>query len=200
MKAILRNPWLASGIGAALFVTTSFLLIATRGKKVAVAVHAESIPAPTTATTWDFRNPELDQIMSELKTQRESLLARENQLKELAARLQTERQEINQLTQTVYQVQLQFDQNVTRVLAEEVTNLKKLAKMYSAMTPEGAVAILKELDDTSIVKIAKFMKEAETGPILEILAKQGDAGAKRAATISERVRLSVSAPGTGKTL
>jgi flagellar motility protein MotE (MotC chaperone) len=188
MKSVLKNPWLASVIGAVLFAVTCYQFISKRAKE-----KAPVAPVITTAVAWDFRNPELDLIMAELKTQKESLAAREAQLKELAARLQNERQEINQLTQSVYQVQLEFDQNVTRVKAEEVINLKKLAKVYSAMTPEGAVAIFKELDDASIVKIAKFMKESETAPILELLAKQGEAEAKRTAAISERLRNSLPA-------
>jgi flagellar motility protein MotE (MotC chaperone) len=188
MKSILKNSWLASGVGALLFALTCYLFVSKPAKS-----KVEALPVMTTAAAWDFRNPELDLIMSELKAQKESLANRENQLKELALRLQTERQEINQLTQSVYQVQIQFDQNVARVKSEEVPNLKKLAKVYSAMTPEGAVAIFKELDDASIVKIAKFMKEPETAPILELLAKQGDAEAKRAAGISERIRNSLSA-------
>ena len=35
-------------------------------------------------------------------------------------------------------LQKEFDQNVLRVQEEETANLKKLAKVYSAMTPEGA--------------------------------------------------------------
>jgi flagellar motility protein MotE (MotC chaperone) len=188
MKSILKSPWLAGAVGAVLFALTCYLFVSKPAKS-----KVEALPVTKTAAAWDFRNPELDLIMAELKAQKESLANRENQLKELAVRLQTERQEINQLTQSVYQVQVQFDQNVARVKTEEVANLKKLAKVYSAMTPEGAVAIFKELDDTSIVKIAKFMKEPETAPILEMLAKQGDAEAKRAAGISERIRNSLSA-------
>jgi hypothetical protein len=40
------------------------------------------------------------------------------------------------------------------------------------------------------------MKENETAPILETLAKSGTDQAKRAALISERLRLSISRPST----
>ena len=93
------------------------------------------------------------------------------------------------ITQTVSRLQQDFDQQAVRVRETETVNLKKLAKIYSAMSPEGATTILKELPDDQVVKIFLFMKDIETAPILELLAKQGSSEAKRAASISERLRL-----------
>ena len=77
MKGILKNPWLASGIGAILFALTCVLLISKRGKSTATLARAEATPVATTAVSWDFRNPELELIMSELKKEKESLANRE---------------------------------------------------------------------------------------------------------------------------
>jgi flagellar motility protein MotE (MotC chaperone) len=71
--------------------------------------------------------------------------------------------------------------------------LKKLAKVYSGMTPDAAATVMTKLDDAVVVKIMLSMKESETGAILETMAKKGPAEAKRAADISEHVRLSVPA-------
>ncbi len=128
--------------------------------------------------------------MEELKNRKEALAEKEKDLNDLAARLQSERAELCQLTQTVERVQTEFDQNVTRVQQAEEVNLKKLAKMYAAMSPDGAAAIFKELDDKAIVKVMIFMKESESAPVLELMARQSEADAKRAAAISERLRLS----------
>ena len=131
-------------------------------------------------------------LISELKKEKETLAAKEKELKDLALRLQTERAELGQITQTVQQLQADFDQNITRVRDEEAANLKKLAKTYSAMTPDGAATIFKALEDPTVVKVMTFMKESETAPILEIMAKQSDAQAKRVAGLLERLRLAVS--------
>ena len=64
---------------------------------------------------------------------------REQRLNELATRLDTERGEISNATLSVQQLQADFDKNVLRVKDEETANLKKLAKVYSAMTPDGAL-------------------------------------------------------------
>ena len=125
-----------------------------------------------------------------MKIERKSVEQRGQQLDELAARLQNERVELAQVTQTVHQLQVDFDKSVLRVKDEEVGNLKKLAKVYAGMTPETAAAVLSEMDNESIVRILLYLKETETAAILEALAKKGEPEARRTAEISEQVRLS----------
>jgi len=127
-------------------------------------------------------------MLQELKKEKESLTKREADLKELETRLQAERAELTTITQRVQQLQMEFDQNVIRVKEEETPNLKKLARMYSNMSPEAVSVIFKELDDQVVVKILSFMKEAESAPLIENMAKEGDAQAKRAALLSESLR------------
>jgi hypothetical protein len=45
------------------------------------------------------------------------------------------------------------------------------------------------MDDPAIIKIMVFMKDTDTAAIWEALAKKGDAQAKRAALLSDRLRL-----------
>lgn len=140
--------------------------------------------------SWNFNNPEADQLIAELKIEKKSVAMREKQLDELAARLQSERAELGQVTQSVRQLQSEFDKSVLRVKDEEVVNLKKLAKVYADMAPETAAAVLSEMDNEAIVRILLFLKENETAAILEALAKKGQAEARRTAELSEQVRLS----------
>jgi flagellar motility protein MotE (MotC chaperone) len=91
-------------------------------------------------------------------------------------------------------MQKEFDSNIARVTAEEVVNIKKLAKTYAAMSPEGAAVIMKELDDNTLVKILAALKDSESGPIIELLGRQGDAAAKRMALITDRLRTYLSTP------
>jgi flagellar motility protein MotE (MotC chaperone) len=140
--------------------------------------------------SWDFINPEADQLMAELKAEKKSLLKKEQELNDLKTQLQSERSEMNLVTQSVRQLQTDFDQNVLRITEEETTNLKKLAKVYADMDPANAANILTEMDDTSIIKIMVFMKDVETASIWEAMAKKGQPQAKRAALLSDRLRLS----------
>jgi len=139
-------------------------------------------------------NPEIEQMITEIKKEKAALADREQKLRQLEDRLLTERAEINQVTQTVHQLQKQFDASVVRVREEETANLKKLAKIHAAMSPEGAALILKEMTDDQIVKILVFMKDDDAAPILETMAKLGKDDSRRVAGLSERIRLAAFRP------
>jgi flagellar motility protein MotE (MotC chaperone) len=147
--------------------------------------------APKIGASWEFINPEADQLIAELQAEKRTVGKKEQDLNDLEVRLQAERSELNVVTQSVRQLQTDFDQNVLRIRDEETGNLKKLAKVYATMEPDSASKILAEMDDTSIIKILVFMKEAETAGILEAFAKKGQPEAKRAAALSERLRLAI---------
>jgi flagellar motility protein MotE (MotC chaperone) len=148
--------------------------------------HATVQPS---SASWDFKNPEADQLLAELKEEKKAVEKRQHQLDELAQRLDAERAEITQATDSVNKMQKDFDQSVLRVQQEETSNLKKLAKVYAAMKPDGAAAIFAGLDDIQVAKIMVYMEEDETAGILQVMAKKGAADAKRAAALSERLRL-----------
>jgi flagellar motility protein MotE (MotC chaperone) len=148
--------------------------------------------------SWEFSNPELDQLIADLRAQKAALATRERQLNELAVRLKADREEIGVVTQNIARLQAEFDQNVVRIKDDEVANTKKLAKMYAAMTPEGAANILKELRDDDVVRIFSFMKDSETAPILELLAAQGAEQTRRAARITERLRMTIARATTAQ--
>jgi len=190
MIRLLQSSWVAAGIGAVLFLVTAAAILNPRkllnARQAQIAASAKK---PTPHAGWDFSNPEIDQLIAELKTEKEGLALREQQLKELATRLAAERSEINQTTQAVNRLEKEFDERIVRVREEETANLKKLAKTYAAMSPEGAATILKQMEDDQIVKILVFIKEGDSAPILEAFAKSGEADAKRVAMISERVRV-----------
>ncbi len=148
--------------------------------------------------SWDFINPEADQLIAELKVEKKTVQTREQQLNDLEKRLNTERAELGQVIQSVRQLQSEFDKAVLRVQDDETGNLKKLAKVYAAMSPDTAASILEQLDNEAIVKIMIFLKDGEEAAILEAMAKKSDAAARRTAQISEQIRLSAHTTTTKK--
>ena len=66
------------------------------------------------------------------------------------------------------------------------------------MSPEGAAPIMKEMEETTAIKIIALMKEAESAPILEAMSKLSPDDAKRVAKITERLRSYLSQPTNGK--
>jgi len=188
MKKILHSGWLSGLLGTVLYLGTTAMLLSPAKVLQGVHARAESGEDTSPKPSWEFSNPELDRLIAELKKEKESLATREQQLSELAARLQAERAELNQVTQTVHQLQMEFEKGVLRVREEETANLKKTAKMYAAMSPDGAAPIVKQLEDDQILKFLVFMKDNESGPLLEYLGRLGSAEAKRAAALTERLR------------
>lgn len=186
MIKLLKSGWLASLIGALLFFGT--MVLVWRSLPSPKTTPAPSASPETNGPGMDFRNPELDLLIEELKKEKETVAKQQSQLNELAERLRIERLELNQVTQAVHLAQVQFDSNVVRVVEEEVVNLKKLARTYAGMSPEGAALIFKQMEEMTLLRVLALMKDSENAPILEAMAKEGEAGAKRAALISERLR------------
>lgn len=198
MKALLSNWIVLSVLGMGTYLGTTLALM--RGiKPAAPVVEEEHDPAKivnTTGPSWEFNNPELDQLVANLKQEREQLTDREKQLDELATRLQAEKSELARATNAVVQLQRDFEAAVKRlkdeqlrISEEEQVNLKKLAKLYTTMTPEGAASVLKETPDDTLVKLMAVMKESEIAPILETLTQRSPAEAKRVALVTDRYRL-----------
>jgi flagellar motility protein MotE (MotC chaperone) len=193
--SLLKSKWTASALGSVFFV----LVVALSWRTPTIhPVAAAPLAFSQAGPSWSFFNPELEQLITELNKEKAALAARESQLKQWESRLQTERQEINSITQAVHQLQQEFDKNVVRVRDEESPNLKRLARTYTAMEPESAVAIFRQMEDPTLVKILLCMKDTDTAPILAALAKTGEADAKRTAALSERLRQSVPANPTAK--
>jgi hypothetical protein len=187
MTKLLAHTWISVPLGAVLYLLATVLFWQTprlpSHEKLAELVSAMG-------PSWDFNNPEADLLISELRAEKKSLQQRQQQLDDLATRLNTERSEVGQVIQSVRQLQVEFDKAVLHVKDEEKGNLKKLAKLYGAMSPDIAASVLEQLDNEAIVKILLFLKNEETAAILEAIAKKGDTEARRTAQISEQIRLS----------
>jgi flagellar motility protein MotE (MotC chaperone) len=186
--------WLQSSWATALFGCVIYLAVtaALMGPGKFQGLRAVLEQAKTSALpegpSWKYRNPEFDHWLEELTRQREALALREQQLQELQTRLQAERQELNNATQTVARLQADFDRNVVRIKDQEVDNLKRQAKVLSGMSPDGAAVVLREMADDEAVRILVTMKADEASVILEAFSKTGKAEARRAAAFTEKMR------------
>jgi len=195
MKKILTSGWMTLVLSAVIYTcaTIAFWRTPVHAREV---TPSGPVKAANNGPAWDFTNPEADQLMAELKAEKAALTKKEQELNDFNVRLQTEHAEVDAASATVKKLQTDFDENVLRIKDEEVVNLKKLAKVYADMAPESAADIFAELDDTAVEKIMVFMKDDQTAGILEALSKKGQPQAKRAANISERLRLASVRPAT----
>ena len=195
---ILKSPLVASILGLVLYIVTTAMVwkpAPRQDTSESGETNADIVArAKGVVPSWEYQNPDVDMMIEELKKEKAALDKREKDLNALAERLQAERMEINVVTQSVFQMQKEFDSTVARVTAEEALNIKKLAKTYAAMSPEGAAVIMKELDDNTLVKILAVLKDSESAPIIELLGKQSETLAKRMALITDRLRTYLSTP------
>ena len=191
MTRYLQSNWMVALLGTLLYLGTTLLSWRLPNGFAPTPARPASV-AITPAPSWEFSNPELDQLIIELREEKLAVAKRQRDLDELALRIDIERTELTNVIRSVEQLQRDFDRNITRIQTEESANLKKLAKLYSSMEPADASLVLEELDDAGIVKILSFMKEDQAAPILETLARKGDAQVRRVAGLSERLRLVLS--------
>jgi flagellar motility protein MotE (MotC chaperone) len=190
MIKVLTAPWMSAVLGVVLYLgTTAAVWKMPKLRSAQQAQTSAQAEAQLNGPSWNFTNPEADQLLAELQAEKEAVAKKDQDLNDLRARLQAEQSELNVVTQSVQQLEMAFDQNVLRISAEETANLKKLAKVYADMDPANAAKILEEMDDVSIIKIMTFMKDTETAAIWEAMAKEGETSAKRAALLSDRLRL-----------
>lgn len=189
----LSSPWIGSVMGLLCFLGVTYATWNAATANITAVEHKPSEPRPAGSdmSAAAMSAVEVEALVTELREEREAVDKREKALREWEDRLKSERGELTKLTQDVQRMQKEFDASITRVNEEEAINLKKIAKTYIAMEPDAAAGILKQMDDGAIVKYLMFMKEAETGPILAALSRGGEAEAKRAADLTEKLRLSV---------
>ncbi|HYE32407.1 MAG TPA: hypothetical protein VEH27_13325 [Methylomirabilota bacterium] len=184
MKRLLTSPVLSTFIGAATFFGTLTLMVSRQAEQQA---HAAAQVKPE-IPVWNPSNPEIDKLVSELKTERQALEKRRKEIDAVAEQFKAQRIELNDAMQRVQQLQAELDKQIVQVKADEIPNLKKQAKIYASMAPESAAQILNEMEDSAIVKLLASMKEDESAQILESLLKVDAGAAKRAAELSDQLR------------
>lgn len=201
MIRFLQSAWMISILGSLSYLGTTFALL--RPERIAAAIEVQAQVEETRAhgpdPSWNFQNPELEQLIADLRREKEEIRQRELQLKALEARLQAERNDLATVTQTVARLQKDFDQSIIRLKDEEMANYKKLAKLHATMSPEGAANVFREMPDDEVVKIMAYMKNDVVSQILETLGAMGKTEAKRVAALTERMRRTLPPdPASGK--
>jgi flagellar motility protein MotE (MotC chaperone) len=140
---------------------------------------------------WDFWSVELDNLTSELKDEKSKVKLEEVQLEQKTARIASDRQELENARTELNTMHKQITDKIVEIQAVEAKNLRTLAQTYTNITPHGVVAIIREMDDLTAVKILSLMKPDVVGPIFEEMAKSDSPviDAYRAARLSEKLRL-----------
>lgn len=191
---MLASPWVLALLGGVMSIVTTVALLvpAVSGIAPPSPVHEEEIELPP--RLWNFKTEAMDGLFKELAAEREKLVTEQKNAAAIQAQTAAEAAELEKKRIEIKALRDEIEQRVVEIEAQEVKNLKTLAQTYSVMNPAAAVAILREMDENSAVKILATMKVDRVGPILGEMAKSADrAGeetmARRAARISDKLRL-----------
>ena len=188
-SALLVMLGLVLGVGTSLAI---FWSASSRFVVNAAAARTAEVATKLPEKPWDFWTIERESLANDLRDERVRVKQREEQLTQREARLNAEQQELEKTRKQIEELRAAIDERLIEVTEGEAANLKKLALTYGALSPKSAVAIFREMDDTTLVKLFSLMKPDIVGPIFEEMGKQsaGDANiAKRAALLSERLRM-----------
>jgi flagellar motility protein MotE (MotC chaperone) len=200
---LLRNPATLVIIGLLSGLSTGLGWFWRAADAVAAAVlarHAAQVEARKPAAPWGFWTIEIENIASELKEERTRVQQQSDLLAQREARLAAERQELERVRAQIEGLRREIAANVVSVENDESKNLRVLAQTYTNITPRAAVAIFREMDDGTVVKILSLMKSESVAPIFEEMsrASAGDTSLpRRAAALSERLRVIRSAQPAG---
>jgi flagellar motility protein MotE (MotC chaperone) len=197
MNRLLQSSWFVALLGCLLYLGTTIFVL--NPSKFAGLQPPKPDYSAENDPSWKFHNPEFDQWVAQIRSEKDNLDLRQQHLDELQSRLNAELQEISTVTQAVSQLQVNFDRDVIRFKAEEVDNIKHQAKLMSAMSPEGAVALLDQMPDDQAIRILFTMKSDEASIILDTWSKIGKPEAKRAADLMQKLRQVMSPPPTTAT-
>jgi len=195
MTRILQSPATVLVVACLTFFLTMFIMIRSLPLGQVKPAAKEPLMAEDDPS-WKFHNPDIDQWVSQIKEERDSIAVKEQQLKDWEARLAAESREISVVTQAVSRTQAEFDKRVLQFTDQQKDNVRKQIKVIADMSPDGAAAMMNEMPDDEVAQLLYTLKADISGAILDAMSKQGGAPAKRAAALTERIKDILPSPAT----
>ncbi|MEI7553139.1 MAG: hypothetical protein WCL24_12500 [Verrucomicrobiota bacterium] len=190
----LQSPLLAAALSLGLSLLLGSVLC-WRAALPLLELAATARPKPVDdkkAKGWDFWTIEVENLSTDLKEERARLRQQAEQQDQRAARLAAEQRELDKIRAGIDGLRQQIADRVIEITADEAKNIRTLAQTYTNLSPRAAVAIFREMDDLTAVKILSLMKPDVVGPIFEEMSRTaGTDGplSRRAAVLSEKLRL-----------
>ncbi len=190
----LQNPLTAMAVSLVLSVVLGAALC-WRAAAPLLELAAAARPKPAAAGKdkgWDFWTIEIENISTDLREERARLHKQADLQDQRAARLAAEEKELGKIRTDIEGLRTEIADKVIEITADEAKNLRTLSQTYTNLSPRAAVAILREMDDVTVVKILSLMKPDVVGPIFEEMSHTASTDgplARRAAILSEKLRL-----------
>jgi flagellar motility protein MotE (MotC chaperone) len=205
---MLAAPWFLAVVGFVINMICTVVMLNSAVSKLPkpdftpapdpVEVAAAEVKAAEAAAPppqlWSFKTNAVDELITELKKEREAIIEEQKDLAAMSSQVTAERQEVEKVKEEIMRLRKDFEARIVEVAQHETENLKNLAQTYTAMLPAGAAVILREIDEDAAVKILSQMKPKSAALVLGEMARIVDKNsdeppARRAARISDKLRL-----------
>lgn len=138
-----------------------------------------------------FDNPDVVNLLNQLRSRQEQQAVREKKLKELEDRVRLEMQNLHLATQWIAQARLAQDRlltnRMTYLKAEEQRSLLEHGRRLASLPPPQAVAILTNYTPDEIAKTFTVLNSTNASTLLGALVASGESGVRLAADISRRM-------------
>jgi len=202
MISKLQNPVTAMAVSLVLSVVLGVALCwRAAGPLLALAAAARpQVVVDKKEKGWDFWTIEMENLSTDLTEERARLHKQAELLDQRAARLDDEQKELGKIRGDIEGMRRDIASRVIEITADEMKNLRMLSQTYTNLSPRAVVAIFREMDDLTVVKILSLMKPDVVGPIFEEMSRSAGADgplARRAAILSEKLRLMKSSKPAG---
>jgi flagellar motility protein MotE (MotC chaperone) len=190
---VLSNPLIPLVLGLLLGVGTGVGVFWREARVLAASLRQQQVrekEPERPEKPWDFWTLEIENLASELKDVKATLVVREQAVAAREERLAADLRELEKTRQQIDTLRKNVAEGMVQFEAEETKNLKTLAKTYSELTPRAAVGIMQQMDEATVVKILHLMKNDVVSPILQEMGSSADPEVtKRAAQLTDRLRL-----------
>ena len=190
---LIQSPATVLLLGCLLFFGTMAGVLSSVHLGTANPPEKETLSA-SDDPSWKFHNPEIQEWIQQIKTERDALAVRTQQLKEWEAQLNAQSRELAMVTRAMSNVQRDFDQRVVSFSAQEQDNAKKQVKVIAGMSADGAASMLGEMSDTEATKLLYAMKNETVSGILDAMSRQGFEQSKRAAKLAQKIKEVMNTP------
>ena len=188
---MLTSRWVLAILALLIYAGVSSLIINKE-----LARKKEHLPQPTERPPklWGFKTQALDELITELQSERDRVTEERKSLDSVRAQLAAERAEVEHVRDEIKTFREALDARILLIEEDELKNLKTLSTTYSTMKPTAAVTILREMDENMAAKILALMKPDKISPILEEMSKTHEKPGeevmvRRAVRLSDKLRL-----------
>jgi len=200
---ILQKPWFLGLLAALLHLVPTWYfmnekmasLIPAAEEIVAMYDEASHVEEPSLELMdWSYQTREILKLALDLREEKDRLNEREASLSAMEKRLAAEREELKRVRDDLERFRTSMDDIFLTIEDGQKRNLESLAKTYSMLDPAAAVAIFREMDELTVIRILSLMKEQTLAPILEAIVTEGTEdpeAAAWAARLSESLRVRV---------